>query len=194
MNKFIALEGLDGVGKTTLAKDLAEKLGGVYMSTPGDRFADYRGFIIDALGDDQLGRALFYASTVSAQGRRALRQVAVGRSVIMDRYWPSTIAYATARGVDVNLEALTPGFVLPDLVVLITLDEKERRSRLSNRSVTAEDLETLCPNFTQSVMGQLERRCELQVDITGLDRLQSVEHLAKAIQGYFRDSISVSPE
>jgi hypothetical protein len=94
--------------------------------------------------------------------------------------------------VDVNLEALTPGFAVPDLVVLITLDEKERRSRLSNRSVTAEDLETLCLNFTQSVLSQLERRCELQVDITGMNQTQSIEHLAMAIQGYFTDSMVVS--
>jgi dTMP kinase len=192
MGKFIVLEGLDGVGKTTLAQGLAEKLGGVYMSTPGDPFAECRAFIIDAMGDDQLGRALFYASTVSAQGRQALRQVTCGCSVIMDRYWPSTVAYAKARGVDVNLEALTPGFAVPDLVVLITLDEKERRSRLSNRSVTAEDLETLCLNFTQSVLSQLERRCELQVDITGMNQTQSIEHLAMAIQGYFTDSMVVS--
>lgn len=185
MRKFIAIEGLDGVGKSTLARGLAEKLEGKYMNTPGTALTECRAVIMDAMGDDQLGRALFYASTVSAQGRRALAEVNDGFTVIMDRYWPSTVAYAKARGVEVDLDMLTPGFVTPDLVVLITLNEQVRRSRLIQRYMTPEDQETLCADFTRHVISELTQRCQLQVDISGLDEQQSVDHLAMAIQRYF---------
>lgn len=187
MNKFIVLEGLDGVGKTTLAKELAEQMQGVYLSTPGELFAPVRGTILDAMGGDQLGRALFYASTVSTQGQRAAREIAAGRTVIMDRYWPSTVAYAQARGVTLNLDALTPGFVVPDVVVLITLDETERRRRLRQRTMTAEDQETISTDFTQSVMRALRPRCQVQVDISGLSEPVAVGQMEAAIRRYFHD-------
>ncbi len=187
MNKFIVLEGLDGVGKTTLARGLAEQIQGVYLSTPGEPFAPIRGAIIDAMGDDQLGRALFYAATVSTQGQRAAREVAAERTVIMDRYWPSTLAYAQARGVTLNLDALTPGLVVPDVVVLITLEETERRRRLRQRTVTAEDQETFSTDFTQSVMQALRPRCQLQVDISGLSEQAAVGQVEAAIRRYFHD-------
>jgi len=194
MNKFIVLEGLDGVGKTTLAKGLAKELDGEYMSTPGEPFSDCRRFIIDAMGDDQLGRALFYASTVSVQGKRALEQVSSGRCVIMDRYWGSTVAYAKARGVEVDLEALTPGLVMPDLVVLITLDEEVRRSRLLQRKISSEDEETLCTDFTRHVISELAPRCQLRVNITGLHEKAAIEHLAIVIRAYFKEAKMCSGE
>lgn len=194
MNKFIVLEGLDGVGKTTLARGLAEELDGEYMSTPGEPFSECRGFIIDAMGDDQLGRALFYASTVSVQGKRALEHVASGRRVIMDRYWYSTVAYAKARGVEVGLEALTPGFVMPDLVVLVTLDETVRRSRLIQRKMTPEDQETLRPDFARRVISELTPSCQLQVDITGLHEKGAIGHLAIVIRAYFKETKMCSGE
>lgn len=185
MIKFIALEGLDGVGKSSLARGLAEKLQGKYMNTPSASLAEYRAAIMDAMGDDQLARALFYASTVSAQGRRALTEVNNGYTVIMDRYWPSTVAYAKARGVKVDLNMLTPAFVTPDLVVLITLDEQERRRRLNQRDMTPEDHETLSAEFTHHVISELAPRCQLQVDISGMDEQEAVSHLVIALQQYF---------
>ena len=185
MNKFIALEGLDGIGKTTLAKGIAEKIKGQYMNTPGDDFSDIRSIAMKAFGDDQLGRALFYASTVSAQGNKALFAVKNGYTVVMDRYWPSTIAYAKARGVKADLDVLTPQIIPPDLVLLITLDENVRRNRLINRSMTPEDQETLCPDFIRRVMFELINRCHIEVDITGLDEHQAIEYVSSVIFKYF---------
>ena len=185
MNKFIVLEGLDGVGKSTLARGVAEKIKGQYMSTPGNAFAEIRSVAMEAFGDDQLGRALFYASTVSAQGKKALLTVNNGYTVVMDRYWPSTIAYAKARGVNADLDILTPEVVPPDLVVLVTLDENIRRSRLINRSMTPEDQETLCAEFTMHVMSELTKRCNIEVDITGLNEQQSIDHVTSVIMKFF---------
>lgn len=186
MGRFIVLEGLDGVGKSTLARALAEQPGWRYMTTPGAEFNEFRSLIAGAAEGDQLGRALFYATTVSFQGQKALSDVKKGFSVVMDRYWPSTLAYAKARGVKVDLESLTPGFVEPDLVVLITLDEAERRCRLQKRGMTAEDVETLCHVFSQSVMNELEPRCDLHIDVTGLDLEGAAKKVARVIQPFLR--------
>ena len=50
---FIAIEGVDGVGKTTCAKMLAKKLTARYYKTPSGIFEKVR-IKIDTLGDYQL--------------------------------------------------------------------------------------------------------------------------------------------
>jgi dTMP kinase len=181
VGKFIVLEGLDGVGKSTLAQGVAQSLGGVLTSTPGSEFASVRGDILQALKQDQLGKALFYAAAVSLQGRIAAEQVRHGGTVVMDRYWASTVAYARARGVTADLDALTPGFAKPDITVLITLDESQRVTRLTQRGATAEDIETLCPTFQATVMHVLRAHCTLAVDVSGLDEQQATGKVVDAI-------------
>jgi len=159
---------MDGVGKSTLAKNVAQALDAQLMSTPGAEFAAVRDEVLRAL-DDPLGSALFYAATVSSQGRKAAERVKLGGHVVMDRYWASTVAYAQARGVTADLEALTPSIIKPDITVLITLDEGQRVERLTQRGATPEDIEALCPTFQTTVMSVLLANCTVVVDATGLD-------------------------
>lgn len=178
---FIVLEGLDGVGKSTLAHGLAHALGATLMSTPGSEFAALRGGILNTLHEDQLGKALFYAATVSFQGRKAVEMVTRGGTVVMDRYWASTVAYARARGVTADLDALAPDIAQPDITVLITLDEPRRVARLTGRGATEEDIETLCPAFKASVLRDLMARCTVSVDITGLTEQEAIAKVAGVI-------------
>ncbi len=170
---FIVLEALDGVGKTTLAEALAARLGGVAMNTPGDALRVASSTILDGLGEDQDARCLFYASSVVARGREAEALVRDGATVVMDRYWLSTISYARARGVRAALrqvEALVP---VPDITVLLTLDEQERQRRMHERGYTLADRETLNPRFRDTVLQEMmrtdrpSRMRPVAVDVTG---------------------------
>ncbi len=169
MPSFIVLEALDGVGKTTLAKNLAEHHGYTFLTTPGKLLQPLRGDIIKGLGESQTARSLFYAATVQAEGERAASLCQQGQSVVMDRYSASTIAYAKARGVTADLESALSQVVKPDLTILLTLDEQERQQRLHQRGTTAEDLETLQPKFHQQVMAGLRQCCDIELDVSGLN-------------------------
>ena len=186
---FIALEALDGVGKTTLASDLAARLSGVAMDTPGPKLRPLRSKVLAALGPHQAARCLFYAASVLVAGQRARAILQGGSSVVMDRYWLSTICYARARGVELDVTAIEAAVPVPDVTVLVTLDERERQRRLRDRGYTDADRETLVPSFRERVLAEMiseERAAGLRptvtVDVTGADRAGAVELVIQAIR------------
>lgn len=187
---FVALEALDGVGKTTLARDLADRLGGVAMDTPGTELRACSPAVLAALGPHQVARCLFYAASVLVAGRRARDLVDGGTSVVMDRYWLSTISYARARGVELDLTAIEVAVPRPDYTVLVTLDEDERQQRLRGRGCTEADRETLAAEFRARVLREMtsdERAAPLRpaliVDLTGADRVAAVDRVVHALVG-----------
>lgn len=182
MGGFIAIEGLDGVGKSTVVRLLAESFSGHAMGTPGPALRDSRQAVLDAFADDELAKALFYAASVSSQGRLARSRAERGEWVFMDRYWASTLAYAKARGVTADLESLSLSLIQPDLTVLLLLDESERQYRLQARGTTPEDMETLDPGFCQCVLDELQARASLVVDITGLAMAEVSASVSRAIR------------
>ena len=171
---FIVLESLDGVGKTTLTKGLAERLQGVAMNTPGKQLRQISNKILDGLGPNQEARCLFYASSVIAKGAEARRLVQAGNFAIMDRYWLSTISYARARGVHHSLHDIEAMIPRPDLTILLTLDESIRKKRLNKRGLTAADRETLDPTFREVVLTAMTDpnrvpglQPQISIDLTG---------------------------
>jgi dTMP kinase len=179
---FVVIEALDGVGKTTLVRDLAVALGGLALDTPGEQIRPIRSAVLDALGDDQVARCLFYAATVIAQGRRARELADRGATVVMDRYWGSTISYARARGVAVDLSTIGGSAAAPDATVLVTLDETERVGRLIGRGdMTPADVETLDSAFRATVLRHLREVANVEVDITGADRKEAVARVCRAL-------------
>ena len=71
MARFIVIESLDGVGKTTLVRNLAAALGGIAMSMPGPAIKPLREQIHSVLGDARIAHALFYLAIAAAEGTRA---------------------------------------------------------------------------------------------------------------------------
>ncbi|HAB93115.1 MAG TPA: thymidylate kinase [Pseudomonas sp.] len=184
MSRFVVVEGLDGVGKSTLVKELAESFSGHAMSTPGPALRESRQSVLNAFSQDELAKALFYTASVSSEGRRARILAESGAWVFMDRYWASTVAYAKARGVTADLDALSKSLVQPDITVLLVLDESERQRRLNIRGATSEDMETLDAIFRKCVLDELHARANLVVDITGLAELDAASKLSSSIIEY----------
>jgi dTMP kinase len=127
---FISLEGIDGSGKSTQAKLLAESLGDetLLIREPGgtDSAERIRELLADpSLDLDPLAELLLFcaarADLVSGVIRPALEN---GRDVVSDRFADSSVAYqGSARGLGAGLviglcDTATDG-LWPDLTVLI---------------------------------------------------------------------------
>jgi dTMP kinase len=130
---FISLEGIDGSGKSTQAKLLAEALGPetVAIREPGGTEAAER--IRELLADpglelDPLAELLLFLAARADLTTRVIRPaIEAGRDVVSDRFADSSVAYqGAARGLGVGevislTDAASEG-LWPDLTLLLRVD------------------------------------------------------------------------
>ncbi|HEY4269901.1 MAG TPA: dTMP kinase [Galbitalea sp.] len=145
---FITLEGGDGSGKSTQSELLAtwlEQRGSTVLRTrePGgtDLGVELRNIVLHRRGHiSPRAEALLYAADrahhIATKVRPALER---GEIVLQDRYLDSSVAYQGAgRVLDAgevrNLSLWAAEGLLPDLTVLLDLDETIGRDRLKART------------------------------------------------------------
>ena len=144
-SKFIVLEGIDGSGKTSVAKHLCSSLGrtAVYTSEPYDPVFQRRveGIIHRDDSDSIAAKALLYTADRADQTRRIAEWLAAHRNVICDRYYMSTIAYQSAelKGRDLKMagwlrEINRPFLDLPDAVIYLDSDPGNALKRIGGRA------------------------------------------------------------
>ncbi|MEK6860678.1 MAG: dTMP kinase [Nanoarchaeota archaeon] len=137
MKKFIVLEGLDGSGKTTIAKRLAEVAGATYFRTPGDDFKPVRSYVDN--GTPPETKLFYYLSTVFDASKK-IDEERKNRPVVCDRYiWSSFVPHSTFYGEDLDfLERLfshfTDRLVKPDHTIFLDVSAQEQLARLGIRS------------------------------------------------------------
>lgn len=140
---FIVVEGLDGTGKSTLAAQLAARLGAALLRTPSQEFNAVRPVVDAAFAASPVAAQLFYGATVVHASDRARALLAQGTPVVIDRYWLSTVVYAACRNAHIDLSPVEPVLLCPDLTVFVEADEDVRRERLAVRGMTAADRDSV---------------------------------------------------
>jgi dTMP kinase len=143
---FLVIEGLDGVGKSTIAAAVAEATGAELLSTPGGDLREVRAVLDERYRDHPLASALFYASTVARVSDCVRRNRTIGRPTIVDRFLLSTLVYGEQQGVGRLIAPLGHLFEVPTLTAFLTAPIGVRRERIRSRGKPTEgDLDTLDP-------------------------------------------------
>jgi dTMP kinase len=139
---FIALEGVDGSGKTTQAARLAEALGAetLLVREPGGTDAGER--IRELLKDgevrlDPMAELLLFLAARAQLVNEVIRPaIEAGRDVVCDRFGDSSVAYqGHARGLGAErveeLCDLATGGLWPDLTLLLRLHPEVAAERIA---------------------------------------------------------------
>lgn len=154
----VVLEGLDGVGKTTAATTLAERLGAKLLRTPPDCMRSFRPYFDRA---EDASRKAFYEVGNFMAGEEAAASLAKGQSVVIDRYYASTFSYRYGRS-DAPLPpagdaayAWPAELHKPDRMILITLPEADRLARRASRVAVAESGEEVVLRTRPEVPGRI---------------------------------------
>jgi len=138
--RFVAIEGPNGVGKTTVAAQLAERLaaasgGGVHLTTePSDTAL---GRLLRKAETTLTGRALALAVAADRYAHvesEIIPELDAGRWVISDRYVQSSLVLQRIDGLKLDEIWLYNRFVLPPtLSIYLTEDPEVIRQRLGAR-------------------------------------------------------------
>jgi dTMP kinase len=157
--RLVALEGIDGCGKSTQARALAEALGAHLTHEPGatELGATLRGVLLapEAAAVSIRAEALLMAADRAEHVAQVIEPaLAAGQWVVTDRFSGSTLAYqGYGRGLDVpalaGLVAWATGGLAADLSILIDVTVEVAAGRLA--SSAPDRLERLGAEFASRV-------------------------------------------
>lgn len=128
---FVALEGLEGVGKTTLGKLVAKRLPATYLKSPPEAMNGARGFVAEQSNP----HCSFYFYLSSLYGMQSDIEVGLQNqgSVVADRYLGSTIAYHAQGRSFVPPTFDGSKLRQPSITIHIRCEDGARAARLSGR-------------------------------------------------------------
>lgn len=184
VENFYGLEGLDGVGKTTVRETLKER-GYVVLKTPPSSFPLKRE-AYDGLSATP--RFVFYLAGVVMAGNEAKKKAGT-RPVICDRYLLTTIAAHEVMGLSpVLVNLITPllkSIAVPKNTFLLIAEEEERMRRMMERGANAVDLANLKIN-DGILLGYRKwslklGHCLTEVDTTNMPATHVVEYIEDTV-------------
>lgn len=188
--QHIAIEGMDGVGKTTASKLLAKRLGYKFIDKnlrelfdDGDSYDNYIR-IRDKVNasPDRLFTAWFYAL-----GNIYLHTAHVKENIVTDRYFLSNYAWSGTENNDEVYDLLVKKLGFPDLTVILYADEHAILSRLRHRDELDSDIKkvTLAKEKYEKMIYFCEKykMTYMVIDTSNLSPEEVVEVIMKRIEG-----------
>ncbi|MFE4361233.1 AAA family ATPase [Kitasatospora sp. NPDC056800] len=129
---FITIDGLSASGKTTVAPLVAALVDGVHLTD--DTLPTFPRMRAEVDAADILAARFHWwmmANHIKSETARAV--VGAGRTVVVDSYFPRTIATHRAMGHDCAPE-YPEGVLLPHVPILLEVGERVRQERLRRRA------------------------------------------------------------
>ena len=179
----IAIEGLDGVGKTSTAKILAETLGFTFMEKPMQFFVDT---------NDELKKYMYLTNWLNKEASNTLKACFYGcgnllvsmeakkKNIITDRHLASNWYWNGDNENKGLFDCLIKDAGIPDLTVILYAPPEIRKQRIISRDPNDKDIgrfDTLPPDAYDK-MESLVKQYSMPyifIDNSNMDAKQTVE-------------------
>jgi thymidylate kinase len=135
-NIFITLDGVDGVGKTTVAKLIAEHFAFKYYKSPTGEFATLRSKVESP--ENVIGRYCFYRLATEHDSTN-IEAILKETSVVCDRYIASTFAHHIAMDESIRSIHSEHHILKPDFSFLLYASSEIRDQRIKKRNIKGSD-------------------------------------------------------
>ncbi len=161
----IAIEGLDGVGKTQTAKLLAKTLGFEFIEKPLHYLTDLQGMdnylrIMNTI-NTEMGPE--FTSLYYGLSNLYLTHLAQGKNVVTDRHLCSTYFWNHTESTAPFFNYLVNVCGSPDFTVILYATEEVRRTRIKGRNPNDPDLnEKVLPNKSYQKMLEFVQRYNMR--------------------------------
>lgn len=138
INAYV-VEGLDGVGKSTVAKALADKIKADYVATPLPELRKKKAMF--DTGSNLLGR-FFYYMEGNYHLSDKINDGGIGLPIVIDRYIVSTLAYHNAMLKEDTFKYVKwENLFVPKIGFYLFAEKEARLNRMRNReNLTRTDL------------------------------------------------------
>jgi dTMP kinase len=164
---FIVFEGIDGSGKSTHIKLLAEELRGrgLHVMETSEPSRDKIGTFIRGYAERNGERFTLETETLlfAADRYEHVKQVIApalerGNVVITDRYFYSSIAYQGATGIDLNwIREMNRFAPRPDLGILLDILPEHSLERVNDRAKTVFEVSDYLRKVRENYLGMVDR-------------------------------------
>lgn len=202
MAKFITLEGIEGVGKTSNLQFIEQLLSAaghdcvVTREPGGTPLGEALRTLLLQHSDQQMSAdaelLLMFAARAEHLNKVIRPALEQGRSVLCDRFTEATYAYqGGGRGLDTvkiaQLETWVQGELRPDLTLVLDAPVAVGRARAGRRS-TPDRIETEQDTFFEQVRAAYQQLARAQPQrICIIDAQQSLEQVQQAISQRLRE-------
>ncbi|MGD9963702.1 MAG: dTMP kinase [Thermoplasmata archaeon] len=188
MAGLVVFEGIDGCGKSTVAKEVVRRLGdrAVLTREPTDSWVGRAVKEGDGKEVSPYTDALLFMADRAQHTLEMADMVRRGRLVVCDRYYHSTVAYQTAslrrKGLGDNfawlLDANMRISLRPDITFLLSLPPEKMPERISDRAERSR-FERL--DFLEEVDQNYRRLAESDTGIVVIDATRPLEDVVERV-------------
>jgi len=136
---FIVFEGVDGAGKSTVSRRVADRFGALHLESPVNEFRKIRGFVENSLCEK--GKFFYYLAS-NFELSSHVRESRLIQPVMCARYFHSTlIGHASRKYLNVEdfckgIPVSSDDFVPPDLTIFLSLSKDAQRERIRSRGAS----------------------------------------------------------
>ncbi len=178
-NIFISIEGVDGVGKTTVATLLSADGAFQYHKCPSGEFAKLRGEV--DVHATPLERYCFYRLASQFDSEQIRRSLCTD-SVVSDRYIASTAAYHFAMDDRVRSIHDESGILKPHFAFLLGARSEVRTQRMAKRAIVSSDARLEADGVLLDRVAEIFMLFDLiYIDVSDISAMEVVTEIKRII-------------